>query len=195
MDIQKMRAYSQSRLTRRSLLKFSAVAVGATSLGGLLAACGGSEDTGGEADTTEPATGAGGAASTTEPAAAAETEAEETTTTTEPTTGAGAAGGQTHMVEMTADNVFVPAELTVKVGDTITWVLVGAIPHTTTSDPSKASDESNAQVPEGAEVWDSGIVSDDGAEFSYTVEVAGEYTYFCIPHEALGMVATFTAEE
>ena len=184
MDTQNIKMYSRSRVTRRSLLKFTAVAVGATSLGGLLAACGEDEDTGGGADTatTEPTTGTGGGADT-------------STTTTEPTVGTGTSGGETYTVEMTAQSQFDPKQLTVKVGDTITWKIAGAMPHSTTSDPAKAADESNAQVPDGAETWDSGILTGEGTEFSYTVEVAGDYTYFCIPHESLGMIGNFTAEE
>lgn len=199
MDTQNIKIYSQSRVTRRSLLKFTAVAVGATSLGGLLAACGEDEDTGGGADTatTEPTTGTGGGAdtATSEPTTGTGGGADTSTTTTEPTAGTGTSGGETYTVEMTAQSQFDPKQLTVKVGDTITWKVVGAMPHSTTSDPAKAADESNAQVPDGAETWDSGILTGEGTEFSYTVEVAGEYTYFCIPHESLGMIGNFTAEE
>lgn len=35
----------------------------------------------------------------------------------------------------------------------------------------------------------------EGDEFEWTFEVPGEYTYFCIPHEAAGMVANLTVEE
>lgn len=139
MDTQNIKIYSQSRVTRRSLLKFTAVAVGATSLGGLLAACGEDEDTGGGADTatTEPTTGTGGGADT----ATSEPTTDTSTTMTEPTAGTGTSGGETYTVEMTAQSQFDPKQLTVKVGDTITWKIVGAMPHSTTSDPAKAADE------------------------------------------------------
>ena len=101
------------------------------------------------------------------------------------------AGGT--VVEMTDDLTFEPEELTVKVGDTVTWRNTGTVVHTSTDDPSKAQDPANAVLPEGAEPWDSGDVA-GGEEFSHTFETPGEYTYFCIPHEAAGMVARLTVE-
>ena len=90
---------------------------------------------------------------------------------------------------------FDPHHLTIRVGDTVTWVTVGAIPHTSTCDPEKATNpEEHVQLPEGAATWDSGTVN-QGEEFRHTFEVPGEYTYFCIPHEAAGMVASLTVEE
>lgn len=108
---------------------------------------------------------------------------------------AGNGNGQTHTVEMNDQLVFDPDSLTISVGDTVTWVTVGAIPHTSTCDPELAANpEESVQLPEGAETWDSGTVN-EGEEFSHTFEVAGDYTYFCIPHEAAGMIATLTVEE
>lgn len=103
-----------------------------------------------------------------------------------------------HVVEMT-DKLqglqFDPDHLTIRVGDTVTWRNVSATSHTSTCDPEKANNpEEHVQLPEGAETWDSGLLNTD-EEFSHTFEVAGEYTYFCIPHEANGMVANLTVEE
>ncbi len=50
------------------------------------------------------------------------------------------------------------------------------------------------QLPAGAEPWDSGTVN-GGESWSYTFETPGEYTYFCIPHELAGMVASLTVTE
>lgn len=102
------------------------------------------------------------------------------------------AGGA--VVEMTDDLRFVPAQLTVKVGDTVTWRNTGSIVHTATDDPSKAQDPANASLPNGAEPWDSGNIA-GGEQWSYTFETPGEYTYFCIPHELAGMVARLTVAE
>jgi plastocyanin len=89
---------------------------------------------------------------------------------------------------------FVPEQLTVNVGDTVTWRTVGPIPHTSTCDPSLAANpEQSVALPEGAEPWNSGDVG-DGEEFSHTFEVPGEYRYFCIPHEAAGMIASLTVQ-
>lgn len=103
-------------------------------------------------------------------------------------------GGEPALVEMENDLVFHPEELTVPVGATVKWVNNGAIVHTTTCDPDAAMDPSHAQLPEGAETWDSGNMA-QGDEFTHTFEVAGEYTYFCIPHEATGMIGHITVEE
>ncbi len=103
--------------------------------------------------------------------------------------------GATHLVEMNDQLRFDPEQLTIRVGDTVTWRTVGAIPHTSTADPDKANNpEEHVQLPEGAETWDSGIVSTD-EEYSRTFDVPGEYTYFCIPHEAAGMIGYLTVEE
>ena len=100
------------------------------------------------------------------------------------------AAGQalTHVVEMNDELKFDPEQLTITVGDTVTWRTVGVMPHTATCDPSRANDpDEHVLLPAGAEPWDSGTVGKD-EEFSHAFEVAGEYTYFCIPHEAAGMV-------
>lgn len=98
------------------------------------------------------------------------------------------------VVEMTDDMRFVPEQLTVKVGETVTWRNAGAIVHTATDDPSKAQDPANAILPEGVEAWDSGDVA-GGEEWSHTFETPGDYTYFCIPHELAGMVARLTVTD
>lgn len=109
--------------------------------------------------------------------------------------GGGQGGGQTHVVEMTDELVFDPEELTLNVGDTVVWRTIGAVPHTSTCDEGEATQpEEHVQRPEGAEAWNSELVN-QGEEFERTFEVAGEYTYFCIPHEAAGMVGYLTVEE
>jgi plastocyanin len=49
----------------------------------------------------------------------------------------------------------------------------------------------DAVLPDGAQPWDSGIIT-GGQTYSHTFDVAGQYSYFCIPHEALGMVGKIT---
>lgn len=105
---------------------------------------------------------------------------------------AGPDGGT--VIEMTDDLRFDPEELTIRVGETVTWRNTSSIDHTATDDPGKAEDPANAVLPEGAEPWDSGNM-EPGAEWSYTFEVAGEYTYFCIPHETAGMVGRLNVVE
>jgi len=114
-------------------------------------------------------------------------------------------GGDGTTVEMTDDLVFDPEELTVSVGDTVTWENVGSIGHSVT-----AYEE---DIPEGAEYFASGgFDSEDAARDAYsagdpdsgdiaggetyehTFETAGTYDYFCIPHEST-MQGTIVVEE
>ncbi len=130
------------------------------------------------------------------PAAGGEAPAAEASPAAQQQPPAQQAGGaaQTHLVEMNLQLQYVPDQLTVAVGDTVTWRTVGPIPHTSTCDPSLAANPAQSvALPEGAEPWNSGDVG-DGQEFSHTFEVAGDYTYFCIPHEAAGMIASVTVQ-
>lgn len=101
-------------------------------------------------------------------------------------------------VKMISQLRFEPAEVTIKLGETVTWVNASPIPHTTTGDPDKNPVKKTrpelAQLPPGAEGWDSGLLN-EGQSFSRTFTVAGEYTYFCIPHVLSGMLGTITVQE
>ncbi len=97
-----------------------------------------------------------------------------------------------HVVEMNGLQ-YAPARLTIKVGDTVTWRNADSMAHTATSDPAKARDKESTALPQGAAPWDSGTI-EGGASWSHKFDVPGEYTYFCIPHELAGMVATLTVE-
>lgn len=99
-----------------------------------------------------------------------------------------------HLIKMENDLAFHPAHLTLQVGDTVTWRNTGAIAHSSTCDPDESRNpEEHVQLPEGAEPWNSGLL-DQGEAFAHTFEVAGEYTYFCIPHEQAGMIGHLTVE-
>jgi plastocyanin len=102
--------------------------------------------------------------------------------------------GQSFTVNMTDANRFEPAELTVPKGSTVTWRNTGQVVHTVTDDPSKAVNKSDALLASGAQPWDSGTIP-GGASFSHTFDVPGQYTYFCLPHESLGMVGHITVTE
>jgi plastocyanin len=125
------------------------------------------------------------------------TEAPEATETPEPTMPPDEDDGveepTVHIIEIQDPHDFVPDELEVAVGDTITWVNTGNIVHTSTLDPEIARDPENAQLPDGAETWDSGDI-EPGDEFSITLEVPGEYVYFCRPHEVLGQIGTIIVD-
>jgi plastocyanin len=98
------------------------------------------------------------------------------------------------MIEMNDHMLFVPSSLVVRVGQTVTWRNVGAMVHTSTCDPASAQRPEHAVLPDGAERWDSGLVR-TGESWSHSFDIPGEYTYFCTPHEAGGMIGSLTVEE
>ncbi len=76
------------------------------------------------------------------------------------------------------DNQFQPADITITVGDTVTWVNNGANPHTATSD-------------DNGDTFHSGTVAPNGS-FSFTFETAGTFPYHCEFHP--GMTGTITVQ-
>ena len=85
----------------------------------------------------------------------------------------GPASAATHGVSE-VDFHFVPATITIGLGDTVTWTNNASDPHTSTSDTG---------------IWDSGSMS-PGATFSHTFNSAGSFAYHCTFHQSLGMVGT-----
>ncbi len=88
----------------------------------------------------------------------------------------------THQVQV-SNYTFTPSSLNVTVGDTVKWNWVSGS-HTTTS----------SGIPAGASAWDQPINSSH-TTYSYKVTVAGNYSYVCTPHAAMGMTASFIAAE
>ena len=86
---------------------------------------------------------------------------------------------------------FSPNPIQITARSTVTWTNAGQVVHTVTDDPAKAINKPDAVLPSGAQPWDSGNVA-GGATYSRTFDIPGQYTYFCIPHEALGMVGHLT---
>jgi plastocyanin len=74
---------------------------------------------------------------------------------------------------------YIPAQLSVAVGDTIIWQ--GSF----VTHPLRST-----SVPIGASSW--GPIN-SGTEFKYIVEVQGTYQYECTAHASVGMTGTFTA--
>lgn len=103
----------------------------------------------------------------------------------------GAGGGSTTTVKMTDALKFDPATISIKVGDTVHWDNAASISHSSTDDPSKAATASDAKLPSGAQPWDSGLLN-PGETFDHQFTVAGQYDYFCIPHESAGMLGHIT---
>lgn len=94
---------------------------------------------------------------------------------------------------MTAQLRFEPEFLSIRAGQTVTWINVGPIPHTTTDDPAvnpvEKSHPDFALLPPGAKPWNSGLLQ-PGERFSHTFTTPGDYRYFCVPHVLSGMRGT-----
>jgi len=111
--------------------------------------------------------------------------------TPQPTTPPGAptptpppSGGATRIVNVGPGMVFTDTQgggstSTIKAGDTIQWVFMDSIAHSTTS--------GNCCTPSG--LWDSGVKS--SGSFSHKFSQTGTFPYFCTVHGAL-MTGTVT---
>ena len=106
-----------------------------------------------------------------------------------------------HVMEMQAVG-FEPEELTVEQGETVAWTHAAGEPHSVSAYEEK--------LPEGAPYWASGGFESEqaaregwengtgavqsGQSYVRTFETTGEHGYFCIPHEAAGMIGTVVVE-
>ena len=90
-------------------------------------------------------------------------------------------------VTMTNDLHFQPRSVTVQEGGTVIWKNSSRLPHTVTADPELAQNAKDVRLPTGAQAFNSGMI-DPGQTYSHTFTVAGDYGYFCIPHELMGML-------
>jgi len=102
--------------------------------------------------------------------------------------------GKQAEVRMTNSLKYVPEEVTISIGQTIVWTNTSSQFHTVTDDPALAQDRSHAQLPAGAQPFNSGNIA-PGEVFQRMFDVPGTYVYFCIPHEAMGMVGKITVQK
>ena len=118
-----------------------------------------------------------------------------------------AATGQTHDVDMVMEGTsykFVPAELTIKVGDAVRFHNKSGGPHNVSfypdSIPSGAADPLNAGMPDTPAAKMAALQGPLLTEpnSSYTVTFAGvptgEYKFYCLPHTAFGMKGKITVD-
>ncbi|WP_302080760.1 plastocyanin/azurin family copper-binding protein [Salinibaculum rarum] len=112
--------------------------------------------------------------------------------------GSDGSGDNTVSVGPNGNLVFEPRDITVSVGETVTWEFDSS------SHNVSAWPEMNDQIsiPSGATGFgtmeqggNAFAVVDEGETFEHTFETAGEYTYVCVPHAASDMVGTVTVEE
>ena len=99
---------------------------------------------------------------------------------------------ETKNVKMGSDSgqlVFLPDEIKICKGDTVTWVNNKGGPHNVVFDeeaiPSGVSQESISM---------DGQLGDEGEKFSKKFDVAGSYAYYCEPHRGAGMNGNLIVE-
>jgi len=97
-----------------------------------------------------------------------------------------------------------PKEITVSVGEELVWENTSSRAHTVTAYADGIPEDAAFFASGGYEseeaarsAWEEDLGGGVGAgeQFSHTFEVAGEYQYFCVPHEQGGMRATVVVEE
>merc|ERR1711988_472785 len=97
---------------------------------------------------------------------------------------------ETKMVKMGSDNgqlVFVPDEITICSGDSVTWTNNKGGPHNVVFDEEAIPDG----VDQAAISMDDQL-GDEGATFTKKFDKKGTYSYYCEPHRGAGMVAALT---
>jgi plastocyanin len=95
------------------------------------------------------------------------------------------------VIEMRSDGLgsrawFDPIGVYVEPGTTVRWIVRENV-HTATAYHPR-NDRHSLRIPESAQAWDSGFLVSPGDHFDVTLNVPGVYDYFCMPHEAAGMV-------
>lgn len=166
----------------------------------ILGACGGEKQ---PAADTSAATATTPAATTTP---AGDTAAAAAGATTTPAAGAVAAApatGQTHEVKMTGDATgykFEPANLTVKQGDAVKFIMVSGGPHNVafqnvTDATAKAQLDANMPGQKMGELNGPMIMQPNEAyTISFAKVPAGKYDYVCTPHLAMNMKGSITVQ-
>jgi plastocyanin len=114
-----------------------------------------------------------------------------------------APAGASHEVDMEFDGKvakFVPAELTIKSGDVVKWVVKSGPPHNVAfypdSVPAGAADVLNKAMTETIAPLSGPmkIAIGDTYEISFAGAPAGDYKYFCTPHLPFGMHGKITVQ-
>jgi plastocyanin len=115
--------------------------------------------------------------------------------------------GTTHTVDMLltpeGSYVYRPAQLTIKVGDTVRWIMVSGAPHNVAfwedSIPQGARETLVGTMPAAGKLGplSSALLTqaDQAVEITFAGMPAGRYAYFCTPHLLLGMTGVLTVEQ
>ena len=166
----------------------------------VLGACGGEKPPATDSAATAAATPATTPAATPAPAAGAPA-----TPAPSPTGAvtAAPATGTTHEVKMIGDASgykFVPAELTIKAGDAVKWVMTSGGPHNVAfqnvADPaSKAQLDANMGGAKMGELSSPMLMQpNEGYTVSFAKVAPGKYDYQCTPHVAMNMKGSITVQ-
>ncbi len=99
----------------------------------------------------------------------------------------GAAMARTVHIQVTDLLKFDPGKVVIHVGDKVVWHNASVLVHTVTDVPKLAAKAADVALPKGAKPFDSGNLQPN-VDFEHRFTVAGVYRYFCIPHEAAGMI-------
>lgn len=102
------------------------------------------------------------------------------------------ASAEVTMASTDSGTHFDPHVVWVEQGGTVTWHNESGTHSTTAYAP--ANDKPQL-VPDGAEAWNSGLLSEAGATFAQTFGTPGVYHYYCIPHETTGMIGSVIVGE
>jgi plastocyanin len=111
--------------------------------------------------------------------------------------------GQTHEVKMYGDEKgyrFEPADITVKAGDGIKFVMVNGGPHNVAFDPATipadSKDQLNANMQQATSELSSPMLMNPNEAYviSFTNVKPGKYPYHCTPHLAMNMRGTVTVQ-
>jgi plastocyanin len=98
------------------------------------------------------------------------------------------------MITDGSDYYFDPIGLFVEAGNTVTFEIENGS-HSATAYKKGNGPAEVTRIPDGADAFNSDILSEQGATYDHTFETAGTYDYFCIPHKSLGMVARIVVDE
>ncbi len=167
-------------------MRFSGIALLASAT--LVGACGGGENKPKDSAASAPAAAAAPAA-TPAPAAGAVAKV--------------AATGQTHEIKMIGDEKgyrFEPADLTIKSGDAVKFIMVAGGPHNVSFDPSTTPADSKAQLDANMDAKVGELMGptlmnpNDEYVVSFGGVKPGKYEFHCTPHLAMNMKGTITVQ-
>jgi plastocyanin len=114
---------------------------------------------------------------------------------TDQSPGSGSNGNSTvEMVTSNGEYYFDPIGMFVEVDETVTFENVEG-GHSTISYKDGVGQATTTRIPDGAQSWESSILTESGATYEHTFETAGTYDYFCGPHKSLEMVGRIVVGE